>query len=147
MQEQQASNGGKLGARTACYPLVPYLWGEGCCRREFQLLYGGRYNIRQIGIKDLATHPEDADLLVISGLVTDEMVAEIKNCYQRMHSHKWVMLLGTTAISGGVFHGDGVVENWDDIFSVDILLPGCPPAPELIIQSLLQLQHSICVGQ
>jgi NADH:ubiquinone oxidoreductase subunit B-like Fe-S oxidoreductase len=63
-----------------------------------------------------------------------------------MPSPKFVVAVGSCAISGGVFQGCyGVVGHVDAVIPVDIYVPGCPPRPEAIVDGvvklLAELQH------
>jgi Ni,Fe-hydrogenase III small subunit len=58
--------------------------------------------------------------------------------YDSMAEPRLVVAVGACAISGGVFAGspegsDGVAGT----LPVDVLVPGCPPRPESIIEGLL----------
>jgi NADH:ubiquinone oxidoreductase subunit B-like Fe-S oxidoreductase len=146
MQEDQLSTHLSSGYKWASNSLVPYLWGEGCCQREFMLLYSGKYDIRRLGFLDPVSYPEDADILVVSQVVTSEMVASVKSYFHRMRSPKWLLVLGTNAISGGLLYGENIFHHWSEITDNLLLLPGTPPTPEQIISALLLLQQQIRVG-
>jgi NADH:ubiquinone oxidoreductase subunit B-like Fe-S oxidoreductase len=57
-----------------------------------------------------------------------------------MPDPKFVMAVGTCAVSGGTNGGGYACGNGlDDFVPVDIYLPGCPPNPAAIIHALLML--------
>jgi NADH-quinone oxidoreductase subunit B len=52
--------------------------------------------------------------------------------------------MGDCSISGGPFYESySTVQNIDEIFPVDVFIPGCPPRPEALIQGFLEVQKKI----
>jgi NADH-quinone oxidoreductase subunit B len=47
------------------------------------------------------------------------------------------------ASSGGMFNNYAIVQGVDHIVPVDIYLPGCPPRPEMLLDSILKLHDKI----
>jgi NADH:ubiquinone oxidoreductase subunit B-like Fe-S oxidoreductase len=57
-----------------------------------------------------------------------------------MPEPRWVMAVGSCAISGGATGGGySCGHGLEGILPADIYLPGCPPNPSAIIQALLLL--------
>jgi NADH:ubiquinone oxidoreductase subunit B-like Fe-S oxidoreductase len=57
-----------------------------------------------------------------------------------MPDPKWVIAVGTCAVSGGIAEGGYACgHGLDGLLPVDVWLPGCPPNPAAIIEALLLL--------
>lgn len=84
--------------------------------------------------------PRFADLLLVTGSVTYAMRGPLLETYNAMPEPRWVMAMGTCAVSGGATGGGySCAHGVEGILPVDIYVPGCPPNPAAIIHSLLLL--------
>jgi Ni,Fe-hydrogenase III small subunit/ferredoxin-like protein FixX len=107
------------------------------CESELQALNNPFYNLHRFGIFFTAS-PRFADLLLVTGPVTYAMRAPLRQAYEAMPEPRWVMAIGTCAVSGGVAGGGYACGNGlDGVLPVDVYLPGCPPNPAAIIEALL----------
>jgi NADH-quinone oxidoreductase subunit B len=71
------------------------------------------------------------------------MAPVLRQIYDQMPEPKWVISMGVCASSGGMFNNYAIVQGVDHIVPVDIYLPGCPPRPEMLMDSILKLHDKI----
>jgi Ni,Fe-hydrogenase III small subunit len=113
------------------------------CESELQALNNPFYNLHRLGIFFTAS-PRFADLLLVTGPVTYAMQAPLQATYDAMPEPRWVMAIGTCAVSGGIAEGGYACgHGLEGVLPVDVYLPGCPPNPAAIIHALLMFLERV----
>lgn len=116
----------------------------GCCSPEEMALFTSRFDVERLGVLMIAESPRQADILIVTGLITRKMAERVKRVYEQIPEPKYVVAMGDCAISGGLFWDSyNVVKGVDRILPVDVYIPGCPPRPEAVIHGLRLLQEKI----
>ena len=123
----------------------PATFGLACCAIEMMATAASRYDIARFGSEVFRASPRQADLLIVAGTVTQKMAPVVKRIYDQMPNPKWVIAMGACAASGGMFRTYATVQGVDELFSVDVYIPGCPPSPEAFMEGLGLL--STAIGQ
>jgi NADH-quinone oxidoreductase subunit B len=121
----------------------PLLFGLACCAIE-QIQAGmPRFDIARFGAEVFRASPRQADLLIVSGRVSNKMAPVIKRIYDQMSYPKWVIAMGDCASCGGPFNNYAIIQGVDKLVPVDVYVPGCPPRPEALFYALTRLQKKI----
>lgn len=109
------------------------------CDIEILATLTPRYDVERFGIK-LEGSPRHADVLVCTGPVTRQARDRLVRIYEQMPEPRFVVAVGSCALTGGVFRDSYAVCNGiDTVIPVDAYIPGCPPRPEAIIDGFVKL--------
>jgi len=126
--------------------LWPLTFATSCCGIEFMSVGAARYDFARFGFEVTRNSPRQADVVIVAGTIVNKMAPILKRLYDQMAEPKYVIAMGSCAISGGPFSDSYCVVNGvDKIIPVDVFIPGCPPKPEALLYGMMQLQRKVKV--
>jgi len=137
------TNINKLVDAVRANSLWPLTFGLACCAIEMMTAGASRYDLARFGAEVFRASPRQADLMIVAGRVSQKMAPVLRQVYDQMAEPKWVLAMGVCASSGGMFNNYAILQGVDHIVPVDMYLPGCPPRPEMLIDSILKLHDKI----
>jgi NADH-quinone oxidoreductase subunit B len=123
----------------------PVTFGLACCAIEMMATSASRFDISRFGSEVFRASPRQADLMIVSGRVSQKMAPVLREVYDQMPEPKWVIAMGDCASCSGVFNNYALIQGVDKIVPVDVYVPGCPPTPEALLDSLIKLKERIAV--
>ena len=104
---------------------------------EVETLTNPYYDMHRVGLF-FTTSPRHADLLLVTGAVTYQMVDPLQRAYEAMPEPKLVVAAGTAAIDGGLYtDSPWCLGGVDVVLPVDVYVPGSPPTPLSLLEGLL----------
>jgi len=107
------------------------------CELEIHALGNPLYNVESLGIRFVAS-PRHADLLLVTGPVSRHMEVALLRTYDATPDPKLVVAVGDCGACGGVFGtGYATAGPVSSVIPVDVVVPGCPPAPARILAGIL----------
>lgn len=113
--------------------------GDNSCELELNAANNVQFDMSRYGIEFVAS-PRHADGIVITGPITQNMAEAVQICYDAVPEPKILVLVGTDAISGGLFSDSPAIDRrFLDNYPVDLYIPGNPAHPLSIINGLLDL--------
>jgi NADH-quinone oxidoreductase subunit B len=123
--------------------LWPVTFGLACCAIEMMAMSASRFDVARFGSELFRASPRQADLMIVAGRVSQKMAPVLREVYDQMPEPKWVISMGDCASCSGVFNNYALIQGVDKIVPVDIYVPGCPPTPDALLDSIIKLKQRI----
>lgn len=106
------------------------------CDIEVVSVLASRFGLGDLKAK-LVAEPEQANVLVLTGVVTVKMAESLKDVYAKLKEPKAVVAVGACSLSSGIFQKSYSVREPSDTFiPVDSYVPGCSPSPQAIVDGI-----------
>lgn len=117
--------------------------GDNSCEWELNAANNVQFDMGRFGIEFVAS-PRHADGIVITGPITENMAEPLQLCYDATPDPKIIVLVGTDAISGGIFADSPAINrSFLERHPIDLYIPGNPAHPLTIINGLLDLTRKL----
>lgn len=113
--------------------------GDNSCEMELNATGNVNFDFGRYGIEFVAS-PRHADGIVITGPISGNMAAALNICYDAVPDPKIIVLVGTDAISGGMFNNSPALNRkLIDEHNIDLYVPGNPAHPLTFINGVMDL--------
>jgi len=113
--------------------------GDNSCEMELGASGNVNFDMGRYGIEFVAS-PRHADGIVITGPVSENMAGALEISYDATPAPKVIILVGTDAISGGLFAGSPAVRrDFIESHHIDLYVPGNPAHPLTFINGVMDL--------
>ena len=113
--------------------------GDNSCEMELNATGNVNFDFGRYGVEFVAS-PRHADGIVITGPVNSNMSEALSICYDAVPEPKIIILVGTDAISGGMFSKSPAVNRrFIDEHNIDLYVPGNPAHPLTFINGVMDL--------
>jgi Ni,Fe-hydrogenase III small subunit len=87
--------------------------------------------------------PENANVLLIVGVVSAKMKEHLKKVHEKIKPPRIVVAAGSCALSSGVFDGSYNIPSFvDEVIPVNAYVPGCPPSPHSMADAIAEVVHA-----
>lgn len=113
--------------------------GDNSCELELNAAGNVNFDMGRYGIEFVAS-PRHADGIVITGPVSKNMAEPLQITYDAIPSPKIIILVGTDAISGGIFDSSPALDRrFIEENHIDLYVPGNPAHPLTFINGVMDL--------
>jgi len=108
------------------------------CELELQLLFSPYFDMSALGF-EIVYDIHEADLLMITGLMTENMSKELELVIKAFKNRKNVILLGDCPVGKAPFRNNfALADNVETLFPLAYYIDGCPPEPKDILMGIYQ---------
>jgi len=130
---------GKMVDWANAFSLWPVHLMTSCCGCEIGAAWGPRFDNERYGSLPWVS-PRQTNLIIVEGTVTKKMACSVRITWDQMPYPKFAIAMGACSLDGGIFYNSyNIVRPWQ-VIPIDIYIPGCPPRPESVSRSIIELQ-------
>jgi len=109
------------------------------CDIEVLAALAPRFGLQELNI-EVVEQPEEANVLLVTGLILKKTQPEIKKLHDRIREPKLVIAYGQCAVSKDVFYDSyNAVGALDEVIPVNVYIPGCPPRPQAALYAITKV--------
>ena len=116
-----------------------YIFDSGSCNGcelELQLLFSPLYNLSAYGI-EVIYDAEKADVLLITGLMTENMYVELLSVSKQLKKPKEIIMIGDCPVYATAFRDTfALKDKVNNLFPNAFYIGGCPPEPLVLLEGL-----------
>ncbi len=110
----------------------------GACEVEFQALFNPLYDAKSLGI-EVVYDVKEADMLLLMGLLTENMYPICLDAYSSLKEPKHVITLGDCTLFHAPFKDTFAIKGQSHIhFLAKSHIAGCPPNPKALLRGVLK---------
>ncbi|HHS92998.1 MAG TPA: hydrogenase [Campylobacterales bacterium] len=108
------------------------------CELELQLLFSPYFDIASLGI-EIVYEVSEADILMITGVMTQNISKEIGLLTEQFKQKKNVILMGNCPVGKAPFRNNfALLDRGEHLFPLAYYIEGCPPEPVEILKGIHQ---------
>ncbi len=116
--------------------------GDNSCELELNATGNVNFDIGRFGV-DFVASPRHADGIVITGPISKNMAKALELTLEATPSPKVIILVGTDAISGGIFADSPALDrSFLNKYNVDLYVAGNPVHPLCFVNAVIELIDS-----
>ncbi len=107
------------------------------CEAECNALSNPYYDLERLGIHFVAS-PRHADVMLLSGVLTFNMLPHVLDAWEQIPEPKWCITLGDCpAMKAPFYQTFAIKAPASEHLPISYHIPGCPPSPEEIMKGLV----------
>lgn len=112
------------------------------CELELQVLFSPLYNLASFGMEVVYEYSK-ADILLITGVMTENMHAELKMIDKHFKNPHGVIILGDCTVFSVPFKDTFAIHGTvNALFPLAFHIGGCPPEPSLILKNFYEFLNN-----
>ena len=123
--------------------LWPMPFATACCGIELMATGASRHDLARFGAEVFRFSPRQCDLMIVAGRVVMKMLPVLQRIWLQMPEPKWCISMGAVPRPAACSTPTAWCRASTAFMPVDMYVPGCPPRPEQLIQSIIDLQDKI----